>query len=161
MSLQKQIKEEMVIALKNREEVRLLVLRSLLSGFTNELVTSGKKPQDELDDTGALTVIKRAVKQRKDSIEQFTKGNRLELAKNEKAELKVLEKYLPEMMSEEKILEIAIAKKEELGIEDKANLPAGKAGMGILMGAVIGQIKTAGDEADGGLVKKIVEKLFS
>ncbi len=153
MNIQKQIKEEMMEAMKNREEVRLLVLRSLLSGFTNELVASGKKPQDELEDSGALTVIKRAVKQRKDSIEQFEKGGRLELAQNEKAELAVLERYLPEMMSEDKIKEIASVKKEELGIEDKTK-------MGILIGAVLGQIKSIGEEADGGLVKKVVEELF-
>ncbi len=161
MKIQQQIKNEMREAMKNREEVRLMVLRSLISGFTNELVASGKKPQDEIEDSSALNVIKKAVKQRKDSIEQYGKGGREDLVANETAELEILKKYLPEMMSEEKIREIAIAKKTELGVEDKSNLPAGKAGMGILMGAIIGQIKSTGDEADGALVKQVVEKLFS
>ena len=154
MKIQQQIKNEMREAMKNREEVRLMVLRSLISGFTNELVASGKKPQDEIEDASALGVIKRAVKQRKDSIEQYGKGGREDLVANETAELKILEKYLPEMMSEEKIREIAMAKKGELGVEDKSKI-------GILMGAIIEQIKSTGDEADGALVKKVVEELFN
>ena len=139
--------------MKAREELRLMVLRSLLTGFTNELVSQGKKPQDSLEDTDALKIIKRAVKQRKDSIEQYEKGGRPELAQAEREELVYLEKYLPVMMSEEKILEIALTNKEELGIEDKSK-------MGILIGAVLGQIKSTGNEADGALVKKVVEGLF-
>ena len=154
MKIQQQIKNEMREAMKNREEVRLMVLRSLISGFTNELVASGKKPQDEIEDASALGVIKRAVKQRKDSIEQYGKGGREDLVANETAELKILEKYLPEMMSEEKIREIAMTKKAELGVEDKSKI-------GILMGAIIEQIKSTGDEADGALVKKVVEELFN
>ena len=151
--IQQQIKEELKNAMKDKDQTRVLVLRSLIAGFTNELVAQMKKPQDELPDTDALNVIKRAVKQRKDSIEQYGKGGREDLVANEKAELEILEKYLPEMMSEEKILEIAQTKKTEMGIDDKSK-------MGVLMGAVIGQIKSAGEEADGALVKKVVESLF-
>ncbi len=153
MSLQEEIRNELKEAMKNREETRLMVLRSLLSGFTNELVASGNKPQDEINDNDAMTVIKRAVKQRKDSIEQFTKGGRIELAQNEKAELDILEKYLPKMMGKEEIKKIAEAKKSELGIEDQSKI-------GILIGAVMGQIKSTDGEADGALVKQIIEGLF-
>lgn len=146
--------------MKNREEVRLMVLKSLIAGFTNELISLGKKPQEPIEDKDALNVIKKAVKQRKDSIEQYGKGGREDLVASEKAELEILEKYLPEMMSEEKIREIAIAKKAELGIEDATNLPAGKAGAGILIGAILGQIKSTGEDVDGALVKKVVEELI-
>ena len=152
--IEKEIKSELKEAMKNKDSVQLIVLRGLLAGFTNELISQKKKPQDEVSDELAMAVIKKAVKQRKDSIEQFTKGRRNDLVEVEKSELKILEKYLPEMMSEEAIKEIAVAKKSELGIDDKSK-------MGILMGAVIGQIKSTGDEADGALVKQVVEELFN
>lgn len=148
MSLAEQINTEIKEAMKTKNDTKLTVLRSLKSGFTNELVATGKTPHDEVNDELAMTVIKRASKQRKDAIEQFEKGGRPELAENEKKELEIIEAYLPEMMSEEKVREIVLNKKAELGISDKS-------GMGQLMGAVIKE--TAG-QADGGIVKKIVDE---
>ena len=148
--MHEQIKKEMIEALKAHEELRLSVLRGLLSSFTNELIANKKKPDEKLEDEKVLSVIKRAVKQRQDSIEQFTKGDRPELAKKEAEELKILEVYLPETMSKDKILEIAKAKKNEMGIDDKAK-------MGMLMGAIMKETK---GEADGKDVKDIVESLF-
>jgi hypothetical protein len=150
MSLQQQIKEEMRESMKAREETKTMVLKGLLSAFTNELVAQRKKPSEELPDADALNVIKKAVKQRKDSIEQFEKGGREDLASKEKAELEILNTYLPASMSKEEILKIAIAKKEELGIDDKAK-------MGMLIGALMKDLK---DKADGGDVKEVVEGLF-
>lgn len=149
--LQEQIKKESTEALKAHEELRLLVLRGLLSAFTNELVAQKRKPSEELSDDDALKVIKRAVKQRQDSIEQFKKGGREDLVEKETQELKILEVYLPETMSHDNILKIAKAKQEELGITDKSK-------MGMLMGAVMKETK---GEADGKDVKEIVESLFS
>ena len=144
------IRDEMIAAMKGREEVKLRVLRTLIAAFTNELVAQKKKPDEVLDDEGALAVIKRAVKQRLDSIEQFSKGGRNDLVEVEKEELEVLSGYLPEMMGKEEILKVAQAKKQELGIEDKAK-------MGILMGAVMKELK---GKADGGDVKEVVDGLF-
>lgn len=149
--LHEQIQEEIREALKAREELRLMVLRGLLSAFTNELVTQKRKPSEQLSDEDALSVIKRAVKQRIDSIEQFTKGNRPELAKKEKEELIILKTYLPEMMSLEEIEKIAKVKKEELGVTDKSK-------MGILIGAIMKEIK---GNADGRDVKNVVDSLLS
>ncbi len=148
--LHEQIQKEMQDALKAREELKLSVLRSLLTAFTNELVSQKRKPDEKLDDKEILAVIKRAVKQRKDSVEQFTKGNRPELAKKEEEELKILETYLPQMMSSDDIEKIVKAKIEELGVEDKSK-------MGILMGAVMKETK---GEADGAQVKAVIEKLL-
>jgi len=148
--LQNKIKEEVKEAMRAKEPVRLEVLRGVLAAFTNELVATGKTPQDVIDDDSALTVIKRLAKQRKDSIEQFEKGGRKDLADKEREELTYLEKFLPEMMSKEEIQKIAEAKKAELNIEDKAK-------MGILMGAVMKELK---GKADGSDVKEVVEKLF-
>ncbi|MEK9153922.1 MAG: GatB/YqeY domain-containing protein, partial [Patescibacteria group bacterium] len=98
--LTQKIRAEMIVAMKAKDDLRVQTLRGALSAFTNQLVASGKKPTDELDDTGAIAVLKRLGKQRKDSIEQYTKGNRPELAEKEAKELKIIEEYLPQMASE-------------------------------------------------------------
>ena len=144
------IREEIKKAMLEKDSLRLSVLRGLLSAFTNELVSKKRKPSEELSDEEAIQVIQRSAKQRKESIEQFRKGNREELAKKEEEELKILKEYMPEMMDKEKIREIILKKKEELGIEDKSK-------MGILMGAVMKELK---GKAEGGDVKEIIEEIF-
>ena len=95
--------------------------------------------------------MKKLVKQRKDSIEQFTNGGRPELAECEKYELGILEKYLPSAMPKAEIEKIATDLKAKLGITDKTK-------MGQLMGAVIKETK---GKADGADVKEVVEKLLA
>jgi uncharacterized protein YqeY len=151
MTLHQKIKDQIKEAMKAREEVRLSVLCGLLAGFTNELVATKRKPDGELSDDEALTVIRRAVKQRKDSIEQFTKGGREELADSEKAELAILETYLPQMMSREDVMKIAVAKLAELGVTDKS-------GAGKFMGALMKELT---GRADGDTVKSVVDELLN
>lgn len=151
MTLHEQIKGEIKEAMLAKDVVRLSVVRNMVSAFMNELVATGKKPQDILDDAGVLKVIKRLVNQRKDSIAQYTSGNRPELAASESAELAILEKYLPAQMSREEIKKIAVAKKEALGVTDK-----GKAGQ--LTGAIM---KDLAGKADGNDVKAVVDELFA
>jgi uncharacterized protein YqeY len=151
MSLQKDIHGKIKEAMIAKDTVKLTVLRGLFSAFINESVAKGKTPQDELTDDDAIAVIKRAVKQRKDSIDQFTKGNRMDLVANESAELKILETFLPQMMSKEEIKKIALAKKTELNVTDKA-------GMGKFMGMLMKEFK---GKADGMDVKEAVESLFN
>jgi len=152
--LKEKINNELKEAMKQKNALKMTVLRSLLSGFTNELISQKKKPQEKISDDDALNVIKKAVKQRKDSIDQFEKGGRQDLVDIEKSELEILEKYLPETMNTEEIKKIAEIKKVELNIEDKSKI-------GILIGAVLKEIKTIGASADGNEVKIVVEKLFS
>ncbi|OHA58016.1 MAG: hypothetical protein A2370_01340 [Candidatus Vogelbacteria bacterium RIFOXYB1_FULL_42_16] len=150
MSLHEQIKNEIKEALKARDEVRLATVRGMSASLTNELVTKKMKPTEILTDDDVLIVIKRLVKQRQDSIEQFRAGNREDLASAEEAELNILKTYLPAQMSEEQIRAMAESKKAELGITDKTKI-------GILTGAVM---KATGGQADGNVVKQIVESLF-
>jgi uncharacterized protein YqeY len=150
MLIQK-IRDDIKTSMKARDQIRTDTLRGALAAFTNELVSKGRKPIEELFDPEAVTVLKRLAKQRKDSIEQFTKGNRPELAEKESTELKIIEEYLPQSASCEDIEKVARAKKEELGITDAS-------GSGKLMGAVI---KEFAGQADGNDVKEIVAKLFS
>src|SRR3989338_1748647 len=120
MSLHQQIKSQIKEAMLKKEALRLSVVRSLVAAFTNELVAKGRKPDGELTDDEALAVIKRAVKQRKDSVEQFKKGGRQDLVHSETAELKILETYVPAQMPAEEIKKVVDAKKQELGITDKS-----------------------------------------
>jgi len=135
-------------ALKAREEVRLTTLRGIISAVTNELVALKRKPDETLEDEGVLAVIKRAVKQRKDSIEQFEKGGRDDLVQREQAELAILKAYLPAQASAEEV-EVAVDKAlATLGEVDPSK-------MGIVVGAVM---KEMGGNVDGALVKEVVAK---
>lgn len=148
--LHKQIKEGIKIAMLAKDAVRLTVLRGLLTAFTNELVATKRKPQDELLDAEVITVIRRAVKQRKDSIDQFKKGGREDLAESEEAELKILETYLPKMMSKDEVKKKAEDMKARLGITDKSKI-------GQLIGATMKELNGLADGAD---VKEAIEGLF-
>jgi uncharacterized protein YqeY len=150
MSLHEQIRESLKEAMKAKDAVRLRTVRSILTAFTNELVATGKTPQDMIADDAGLAVIKRLTKQRKDSITQYEAASRNDLAEPEKEELVVLESYLPTLMSQEAIRPVAEAKKAELGVTDKSK-------MGILVGAIM---KELGGKADGADVKTVVESLF-
>lgn len=147
--MQEKIKEQIKDAMRARDEVRLTTLRGMLAAFTNDLVAKARKPNEILSDEDCITAVRRLVKQRKDSIEQFEKGGRQDLADNEKAEMKILAEFLPAQMSEEKIREIVMKKKEEMGEVDKTKL-------GQFMGIVMKETK---GQADGTLVKKIVEEI--
>ena len=149
--LQTQIKSDMVTAMKAREALKVEVLRGLMSSCTNELVSLKRLPTEELSDQEVLTVIRREVKKRKDAYEQFTKGNRPELAQKEEAERVMLEAYLPAMMSQDDIRKIAEAKKAEMGVTDKKE--AGK-----FMGALMKDLQ---GKADGTDVKAVIDSLFN
>ena len=151
MSLQTQIKDEIKEAMKTKDQVKLGVIRGLVAGFTNELVSLKRTPQDELSDEEVLNVIRRAVKQRKDSIDQFTKGSRPDLVEPEQAELAILETYLPAQMSREDVMIIAKAKMTELGVTDKSKV-------GQFMGTLMKELK---GKADGDTVKSVVDELLA
>ena len=124
-------------------------MRSAASKQPSPTSLSHKKrpPQDTLEDDAVITVITRLAKQRKDSIDQFTKGNRPELAEKEKLELAILEEYLPQQLSIEEIKAVVEAKMTELGVSDRSK-------MGLLMGALMKDLK---GKADGKLVKEAVD----
>ena len=97
-----------------------------------------------------MSVIQKEAKQRRDSIEQFKKGAREDLATAEEKELAILKIYLPAVMSKDDILRIAQAKKEELGMTDASKI-------GVLIGAILKETK---GQAEGKDVKEVVEGLF-
>jgi len=150
MSLHTDLKNQLKDAMRAKDAERLAAIRAMLSAFTYELTAKMRKPDEMLTDDETLPIVKRLVKQRKDSIEQFTKGGRAELAVAEEAELKILLTFLPAQMSEADIKKIAEEMKQKLGVTDKSKL-------GPLMGAVMRETK---GRADGLVVKKVVEGLF-
>lgn len=136
--------------MRSKDAARLEVLRGIVTAFVNELVAKRKTPQEILDDDSAIVVLKRLQKQRKDSIEQFTAGGRPELAEKEEKELRIIESFLPQMMSRDEIRKVAEAKKAELGIVDKSK-------MGQFIGAVM---KACAGKADGNDVRAVAEELL-
>jgi uncharacterized protein YqeY len=147
MSLQQQIKENIKQAMLAKEPIKLEVLRGMSTAFMNELVAKGRKPQDELTDEEAQAVITRIGKQRKDSIEQFEKAGRADLADEEKAQYAFIEEYLPQLMSEEEINAYINTKKAE-GLDTTQK--------GLVMKTLMQDLK---GKADGQLVKKIIDAL--
>ncbi len=148
---QNDLREAMKDAMRAKDSVRLSVIRGIITMVTNEMVAKGGKPTDILPEEDIMALVRRASKQRKDSITQFEAGGRADLAENEKAELAILESMLPAQMSAEEVKNVAEAKAAELGITDKT-----KANQ--LMGALMKDLK---GKADGTVVKKVVDGMFA
>jgi len=150
MTIHEQIKENIKEAMKAGDKVRLEVMRGISTAFTNELVATGHTPQDIITDDGAITVITRLAKQRKDSIEQFTKGGRMDLVEEETKQLNILQEFLPKLMERAEIEKFVKGKISEVGTID----PTKK---GMFMSSLMKDLK---GKADGSMVKEVVDQLF-
>ena len=149
VKIHENIKKQIIDAMRAKDTLRLEVLRGLSASFSNELIAK-KSSDDFIDDDSAIVLIKKSVKQHKDSIEQFEKGNRKDLADKEKAELLILEEFMPKQMSKDEIKKIVEAKIKAIGNVDKSN-------MGQFMGQIMKEMK---GKADGTDVKEVVDKLL-
>ena len=144
MSLKDRVLQDMKEAMKARDQLRLSTLRLLVSEIKNKEIDA----KGELKDEDILALIQKAVKQRQDSIAQYEKGGRQDLAEKEKAELEILKAYLPEELSKEAILKII----------DQAIAATGASSpkeMGKVMREVMPKVK---GRADGKLVNELVRK---
>jgi uncharacterized protein YqeY len=150
MTLHEKIRNNIKESMKAGDKIRLEVMRGLVTAFTNELVATARTPQDMLTDEEAIKVITRASKQRKDSIEQFTKGGRMDLVDIETDQLHILEEFLPKLMEESEIEEFVKIKIEELPVKDLTK-------KGMFIASIMKDLK---GKADGSMVKNIVDKLF-
>ena len=146
--MQETIKSELKKAMMEKNMERVNVIRMLSAAFTNELVNLGRVPTDALSDEEVLKVLKREVKKRKDSIDQYVNAGRPELAEDEKAEMIIIEEFLPAMMSKE---EITKRISEKLAAE-----PIDPAKKGQFVGMML---KELGDTADGMTVKEVIDEL--
>ncbi len=159
MSLKEKIQTDIKKAMQEKGQLKVSVLRMLMAAvFNKEKEKRAKLSKTEeiekLDELSKLTdeetmeAISSEAKKRKDSIEQYKKGNRQDLADQEKKELEILTTYLPEQMPEEEVRKIVKEKINEIG----ASTPQDT---GKVMGAVMSELK---GKAEGGLVNKIVQE---
>lgn len=144
MSLWEQIDQELITALKSNDPKKRDTLRLIKSALKNAAIDSKK---DLLDDEEVIKVITKEVKRRKESIEVYEQIGKTELAEEEKAELEILNAYLPEMMDEDGVKKVVLDYLEKN--------PTTPQEMGKAMGALSAELK---GKADMGLVSKILRE---
>lgn len=150
MTLKEQIEKDVAVAMKNKER-RLSILRMLRAALQNAAIEKRTKVNDlkaELDEKETLDIVRRQIKQLKESLQDFQKGNRPDLADKAKEELETLEKYVPAAMPADELEKIVEETIKELGATAPSD--AGK-----VMGAVM---KKVAGQADGAAVKEMVSK---
>ena len=146
MTLEERIQEDIKAALRGKEKTRLDTLRSLYAQVKDERIKL--RPKRELTDEDVVRVIMSAVKKRKEAIELYRQGGRQDLVEKEQAELDVLQKYLPEQLSEqevEKIVDEIIRQVGAASIKD----------LGKVMGPAMARLK---GKADGKMVQSLVRE---
>lgn len=148
MSLLERLNNDMKQAMKNKEKDRLTTIRMIKASLQNEAIKFGKQ---ELSEEEELTVLSREVKQRKDSLQEFEKAGREDLVEKIQTELKHVEIYMPQQLSEEEVAAIVKDAIAETGAASKAD-------MGRVMAVIMPKVK---GKADGSLVNKLVQQHLS
>ena len=148
MSLSEQVQKDMVDAMRNKQELRLSTLRMVKAALKNKEIDK----RAALDEKEELQVFSTLVKQRKDTIDAFEKGNRPELAKKEAEEISIIEAYMPKAVSEADVIAAVKAAITEMGTPTMKD-------MGTVMKNVMA--KFAGARVDGKLVSETVKKELS
>lgn len=146
MSLTQRLEQDMKTALKNKDKTKLSVIRMVRSAIKNAEIERGRP----LEEGEVLDVLSRELKQRKESLQEFEKAGRSELAEKVKAEIAVVETYLPAPLSEEELRELARQVIDEVGASSPAD-------MGKVMKEIIPRVK---GRADGKEVNRIVRELL-
>jgi len=147
MTISEQIQKDMVEAMRGREELRLSTLRMVKAAIKNKEIDK----RSPLDDKEAQQLLSTLIKQRRDSIEQFTKGGRQELADKEAEEIKLIEAYLPKAMGEEQIAEAVKATIAEMGSPTVKD-------MGTVMKNVMARLQASGARVEGKTVSDLVKR---
>ena len=148
-SVVQQVEKDIVTAMKARESERLTTLRMVKTAFKNKEI----EKREPLTDAEAQQILTTLIKQRRESVEQFTKGNRPELAEKELGEIALIEAYMPKAAGEEEI--------KKLVEEALAGQTFGPKDMGAAMKAVQAKIQASGLRADGRQVSEIVKAHLS
>lgn len=146
VSLQEKLQEDLKAAMKSKDSRRLSVIRLAKAAIKNTEIAKKK----ELGDDEVLEVLNREVKQRRDAIPEFQKGNRPDLVESLEAEIAILMEYLPQQMSEEEIRQAAKEAVAAVGAKDARD-------MGKVMGALMPKVR---GKADGRLVNQVVKELL-
>ena len=142
--MKERVSQDIKKAMKAKEVLRLSTLRMALADFQKKEKEKGEPVKDE----EAIQIIQSMIRKRKDSVEQYRKAGREELAQKEEQEITILNEYLPEQMSEEQVRELAIKTISELGV-------TGPKEMGKVMGSLVKQLS---GKADGGTISRIVKE---
>jgi len=147
MGISEQVQRDMVEAMRKREELRLSTLRMVKAALKNKEI----EKRAPLDDKESQQVLSTLIKQRRDSIEQFQKGGRQELANKEAAEIKLIEAYLPQALGGEEITNAVKAAITEMGSPTMKD-------MGTVMKNVMAKLQASGARVEGKTVSEIVKK---
>ena len=147
MTLSEQIQKDITTAMKARDEQRLSCLRMVKTALKNREI----EKMAPLDDKEAQQVLSTLIKQRKDSVEQFTKGGRQEMADKEAAEIKLIETYMPKAAGEEDIVAGVKAVIAEMGAPTMKD-------MGTVMKNVMARFSASGMRVDGKQVSEAVKR---
>lgn len=147
MNLSDRLTEDMKQAMKAKDKPRVSTLRMMKSSLKNESIKLGK----ELSADDELTVLGRELKQRRDSLREYENAGRDDLAAGERAEIAIIENYMPEPLSDEELERIVAETIRQVGASTKAD-------MGKVMSAVMPKVK---GKADGSQVNKMVQKQLS
>ena len=151
MSLKKKIKDDLTHAMKSKNGIKISTLRMAIAAIT---VKEKEGQQKELEDIDIQKILASSIKQRKDSIELYTKGNRLELAEKEQKEIDIIEMYLPEKVSSEEVENVVACAIEE-------TCAATMKDMGKVMGLAMKRLKETGNLVDGSEVSATVKRCLS
>ncbi|QAY66307.1 GatB/YqeY domain-containing protein [Paenibacillus protaetiae] len=146
MNLSERLNDDMKQAMKNQDKFKLTTIRMVRASIKN-LEIDLKRP---LDDNEVLDIVSREIKQRKDSLQEFEKAGREDLATALRAEIDIISQYLPAQLTEEEIKAIVTQTIQELGASSKAE-------MGKVMGALLPKVK---GRADGKLVNQLVQQFL-
>lgn len=147
MSLLEQLSSDLKTAMKAKDKLRLTVIRSLKTALTNAKISAGQ----DLSSDEELSVLSSQVKQRKDSLAEFEKGDRTDLAEQTKAEIEIVQAYLPEQLDEAAVIVIVDEAMQATGA-------TGKADFGKVMQYVMPKVK---GRADGAMVNQVVKSKLS
>lgn len=146
MALKEQLRADLATALREGDTNKRDALRTLLAAIKQTEIDE----RTTLDDTGVQAVLVKQAKQRRESIADYEKAGRPDLAAKEKSDLAVIESYLPQLMNREEIRQVVVGVMGEMGITDSK-------GMGQLMGRLMPQLK---GKADGRVVNEVVRELL-
>lgn len=148
MSLLKQLNDDMKQAMKNKDKEKLSVIRMVKASLQNESIKLGK---GELSEDEDLSILSRELKQRKDSLQEFKSAGRDDLVEKLEMEIKIIEEYMPEQLSDEELSAIVQETIQETGASSKKD-------MGKVMSAIMPKVK---GKADGSKINKLVQEFLN
>ena len=147
MTLAERLNEDLKLAMKSQDKFKLSVLRMVRAAIKNQEIERKR----ELDDSEVIDVLSREIKQRRDSLQDFEKAGRTDLAEQATAEIEIISAYLPKPLTDEEVTALVQQTIQETGASSKAD-------MGKVMAALMPKVK---GRADGKLVNQIVSQHLS